>query len=225
MDQHADHELTVADFSVVVFSAGRVFNGLSVSRPATVEFLRTGSVEGITTEHDLALLEDLRDLAQLVIDHGQARQRIDTGFVRGVNARITRSGALHPGKLRRNDQRIGVSTRYGEHMPPAMTEADLQQLLDRALRAKDPHEQALNLFVAVAKAQPFEDGNKRTALFVVNGILIRERAQMLLTVPLDDVPAVGESLLFNDLLARSYIFGEDHDLKRLLRDRGLVPRG
>lgn len=96
MDQHANHELTVGDLSGVVFSAGRVFNDLSVSRPATVEFLRTGSVEGITAEHDLALLEDLRDLAQLVIDHGQAGGSIDTGFVRGVNARISRSGALHP---------------------------------------------------------------------------------------------------------------------------------
>ncbi|MGJ9425960.1 Fic family protein [Nesterenkonia halotolerans] len=224
MNQHADPRLTVADLSTVVFSAGRVFNDLSASRPATEEFLRTGTVENISSAHDLALLEDLRDLSQLAIDHGGARGGIDTGFVRCVNARITRSGALHPGEFRRSDQRIGVSTRYGEHRPPAITETDLQQLLDRALRAEDPREQALDLFVAIAKAQPFEDGNKRTAIFVANGLLIRERAQVLLTVPLDEAPAVGEDRLFKDLLARSYIFGEDRGLKRLLRDRGLSPR-
>lgn len=92
------------------------------------------------------------------------------------------------------------------------------------LRANDPREQALNLFVAIGKTQPFDDGNKRTAIFVANGLLIRERTQVLLTVPMDEAPTVPESYLFNDLLARSYLFGEDHGVKRLLRDRGLQSR-
>lgn len=224
MDQHGDQILIVADLSAAVFSAGRAFNDLSASLPATEEFLRAGSLKGITSKHDLALLEDLRDLSQLVIDHGQARGRIDTGFVRRVNATITRSGALHPGKFRSPEQGIGVSTRYGEHLPPAIAETGLQQLLDQALRAADPREQALDLFVAIAKAQPFEDGNKRTALFVANGLLIRERTQVLLTVPLDEAPTAGEGFLFNDLLARSYVFDEDYGVKRLLNDRGLCSR-
>jgi hypothetical protein len=103
MAPHARQKHSVADLSAVVHSAGRVFNGLSTSRACTDEFLRSGSLEGITTEHDLALLEDLRDLSQFVIDHCQARRSIDTGFVCGMNARIIRSGALHPGELRRND--------------------------------------------------------------------------------------------------------------------------
>lgn len=224
MDQHGDQILIVFDLSAAVFSAGRAFNDLSASLSATEEFLRTGSLKGITSKHDLALLEDLRDLSQLVIDHGQTRGRIDTGFVRRVNATITRSGALHPGKFRSPEQGIGVSTRYGEHLPRAIGETDLEQLLDQALHSADPREQALNLFVAIAKAQPFEDGNKRTALFVANGFLIRERTQVLLTVPLDEAPAAGGGFLFNDLLARSYVFGDDHGLKRLLNDRGLCSR-
>ncbi|MGJ9426865.1 Fic family protein [Nesterenkonia halotolerans] len=224
MNQYADQRLTVADLSTVVFSAGRVFNDLSASRPATEEFLRTGKVEGISSAHDLALLEDLRDLSQLAIDHGQARGSIDTGFVRCVNARITRSGALHPGELRRSDQGVGVSTHYGEHMSPAITETDLQQLLDRALRAEDPREQALDLFVTLAKAQPFEDGNKRTAIFVANGLLIRERPPMLLTLPLDGVQDIEHGQTFNDLLARSYIYDDDTGVKNLMRSHGLRPR-
>lgn len=222
MDQHANHELTVADLSTVVFSAGRVFNDLSVSRPATEEFLRTGSVEGITTKHDLALLEDLRDLAQFVIDHGQAGASIDTGFVRGVNARITRSGALHPGKLRRNDQEIGVSTRYGAHMPPAVDEAGLERLVDRALQAEALREQALTLFSNVARAQPFEDGNKRTALFLANRLLIQEQAHELLTVPMGKVGGTELSGTFNNLLAHLYLYEEAAALSDFLREYGFV---
>ena len=39
-------------------------------------------------------------------------------------------------------------------------------------------ENALDLFVHLAKAQPFEDANKRTAVFVANSLLdrVRDRA-------------------------------------------------
>lgn len=224
MNHQADKRLTVAHFSAVVYSAGRIFNGLSTCRPATEEFLRTGSVEGITTEHDLALLEDLRDLSQFVIDHCQARRGIDTGFVRGMNARIIRSGALHPGKLRRNDQEIGVNTRYGAHMPPAVEETGLERLVSRALQAEALREQALNLFSEVARAQPFEDGNKRTALFLANRLLIQEQEQAheLLTVPMGKVGGNELSDAFSNLLARLYLYDEAAALRAFLREYGFV---
>lgn len=77
----------------------------------------------------------------------------------------------------------------------------------------------MNLFGDLAKAQSFEDGNKRSALFIANGLLIREGAMMPLTVPLDEGPAGGKSHRFNVLLARSYVFGEDRGLKRGLPHR------
>lgn len=95
-----------------------------------------------------------------MIDH--AAHRIDAGFVRAINATITRSGALHPGQLRTQDQAIGVTTPYGRHSPDALTEDQLQLLLDNATRSPEAEENALDLFINLAKAQPFEDGNKRT---------------------------------------------------------------
>lgn len=222
--EHRQHQnITVADLTGVVYSSGRVFNDLSTGRLDTEEFLRSGSLTGVNSKSDLALLEDLRDVSQLIIDHGQSGGGIDVSFVRRVNATMTRSGALRPGQFRRDDQGIGVNTRFGRHAPAASSNADLQQLLDRALRPEDPREQALNLFVAIAKAQPFEDGNKRTAIFVANGLLIRERAQELLTVPIDGAEGIEQGRSFNDLLARSYIFGEDTGVKNLMREHGFGP--
>ena len=219
---HIATTLTVVDLAGVVYSSGKVFDGLSTGRLDTENFLRSGSLDGVASRADLALLEDLRDAAQFVIDH--AGQKIDSRFVRAVNATITRSGALHPGQLRTHEQSIGVTTRYGRHTPDALTEDELQGLLDNATRSDDAQENALDLFVGLAKAQPFEDGNKRTAVFVANALLIGAGAGVLLTIPVDDDdPKLAAS--FNDLLARAYIHDEHDDVKDLLRSRGFATLG
>ncbi|MET9328291.1 Fic family protein [Tsukamurella sp. NPDC003166] len=214
--------ITVADLARVVYSSGKVFDGLSTGRLDTENFLRSGSVEGITSRADLALLEDLRDAASFILD--QARRSTDAAFVRAINARLTRSGALHPGELRTDDQQIGVRTRYGRHSPEALTDAGLQDLVAMLTAGADPIESALSLFVGVARAQPFEDGNKRTALFSANHLLLHAETGLLLVVPVSDTdPAVADA--FNDLLARAYLFGEDDGVKNLLRRDGIVPIG
>lgn len=212
--------LTIADLAGVVYSAGKVFDGLSISRLDTEIFLRAGRLDEVPPRADLALLEDLRDTAQLIIDH--AGHTIDSTFVRTVNATITRSGALHPGRLRTQAQAIGVATPYGRHAPDALTEAGLQALLDAAARGQDDvREHALDLFVDLAKAQPFEDGNKRTAVFVANSLLIASGAGALLTIPADDNdPSL--TAMFHDRLARAYVYGEGDGVKKLLRERGLT---
>ena len=97
--------LHVADLAGVAYSGGRAFDGLSVSRAGTENFLRSGSLDGITSRSDLSLLEDLRDAAQRIVDH---RGSVDADFVCDVNRAISRSGALHPGHLRGADQQITV---------------------------------------------------------------------------------------------------------------------
>lgn len=209
--------INLADLAGVVYSAGRVFDGLTVGRRDTENFLRSGSLAGVSSRADLALLEDLRDVAQFVIDH--RGQPIDAAYVRTINAQITRSGAIHPGKLRTEDQQIGVQTRYGRHTPPALTEKGLQQLTDSVADRKDVAEQALDLFVVLAKAQPFEDGNKRTALFVANSLLIGHGR--LLVVPVDERdPQLADT--FNDRLARAYLYDERDGVKALMRKHGLT---
>ncbi|WP_232783768.1 MULTISPECIES: Fic family protein [Mycobacteriaceae] len=211
--------LVVADLADVVYSCGKVFNGLSVGRFDTESFLCSGRADKAVSRADLALLEDLRDSAQFVIDH--AGHEIDAEFVRAVNATIIRSGALHPGQLRTQEQAIGVTTPFGRHTPAALTASGLQALLDDAPRSGDVRENALDLFVDLAQAQVFEDGNKRTAALVANSVLIGAGAGVLLTIPVDDNdPGLSET--FNVLLARAYIFGEGDGVKAMLRSRGFT---
>lgn len=215
--------IDVTNLAGVVYSSGKVFDGLVTGRLDTENFLRSGSLEGVTSRSDLALLQDLRDVSQFIIDQSQQPQKpITVDFVRAVNAKITRSGAIHPGQLRTSDQQIGVGTRYGRHTPDAMTDDSLQRLLQGSLSTTDTREAALDLFVNVAKAQPFEDGNKRTALFVANSLLLSSGVGELLTIPVDEQdPSLADS--FNDLLARAYVLNEHEGVKNLLREYGLTP--
>ena len=74
----------------------------------------------------------------------------------------------------------------------------------------------------LARAQPFEDGNKRTALFLANSLLLARRTGELLTIPVDEQdPSLADSL--NDLLARAYILSDLTGVKNLLREHGLTP--
>lgn len=212
--------ITITDLASVVYSAGKVFDGLRTGRLSTAEFLRSGNTQGISSRADLALLEDLRDVASFVVDHARPQVVVDGRFVRSLNEQITRSGALHPGRLRTAQQQIGVSTPHGRHEPNAVTEPMLEEILSRAQHGPDASASAITLFIDVAKAQPFEDGNKRTALFAANALLLSKETGLLLTVPVDDAsPDLSNS--FVDALARAYIFDDYSPATRLLEAHGL----
>lgn len=213
--------LAIEDLAGIVYSSGKVFDGLNTGRLDTENFLRSGDTSGITSKSDLLLLQDLRDVAQFLLNAGTAGAPIDATFVQAVNGHITRSGSLHPGEFRCTDQQIGVDTRFGRHEPVAVGEVGLQQIIDRATSGRTPEEGALDLFVEIAKAQPFGDGNKRTALFVANALLMREGTDTFLVIPVEDENPDVERR-FNELLARAYIHDEHDGVKALLRERGLV---
>lgn len=214
-----NENLTVGDLAGVVYSSGKVFDGLSTGRLDTENFLRSGNLDGVTSRHDLNLLEDLRDAAQYVIDNLGAR--VDVDFVRGLNATLTRSGSIEPGRFRRADAGIGVDTVYGRHEPPAQTHATLQAVIDAALGRAGVREQAIALFVTLAKAQPFGDGNKRTALFSANAVLLGSGERMVLTIPVDATdPDVARE--FSDRLARAYVDGENEPVEAMLREQGIT---
>ncbi|MCQ9386226.1 Fic family protein [Brevibacterium moorei] len=212
--------LQIADLAAVVYSAGRVFDGLGTGRLDTQNFLRSGDLHGVTSRADLELLRDMRDVSAYVINH--TGESLDGQFVKAVNAQLTRSASIFPGQFKRDDQGIGVRTRYGQHLPPAVGDAALEAIVCSAIGQKDVHEMALELFIQLAKAQPFMDGNKRTAIFTANACLIGADDSQLLTIPVDeDDASVADR--FNDLLARAYIFDEDEAVKDLLRARGFIP--
>lgn len=214
--------MEAADLLDVIYTAGVVFDGLSTSRPATDRYLRLGDTDGVRCRGDLALLQDLEAAARFIIDH--AEHPFNAEYLCQINAQLTRSAALNPGALRRAEQGIGVRTALGRHERPALTMGELAVIVDKHWASPDALNAAATLFVEVARAQPFEDGNKRTAIFAANGLLLRRAPGVALAVPHDDDdPQL--SVAFNDLLARAYILGEVAPAVRMLLDYGARPLG
>lgn len=213
--------MNVGQLLEVIFTAGVVFDNLSTSRSATGRFLETGDTTGVRGRGDLALLEDLKAAGEFILSN--TATPISAAYLRRINATLTRSAALNPGSLRTDDQGIGVRTRYDRHEPPAGSEQALDMLVTEALNSDTSKDAAVDLFLEIARAQPFEDGNKRTAIFAANSYLLGEGASLLLTVPFDEKdPSVAEH--FSDLLARFYVFGEKEPVRELLVQRAFVDR-
>lgn len=211
--------IAVTDLAAVVYSAGKVFDGLQTGRLDTEEFLRTGDTTGINSMHDLALLRDLRQAATAVIEHGP--NPIDADFIIQLNGSMTRSASIEPGALRRDNEQIGVGTIFGRHEPPAITREQLKRLVADAAAGEDDHRNAAQLFLAVAKAQPFKDGNKRTGIFAANALLLSQGSGSLLTVPFSE----GDQSVaqrFNEKLARAYMFDEDEAVVEALVNDGII---
>lgn len=211
--------LTLTDLTGVVYSAGKVFDGLSSNRLSTERFLASNSTDGINSKQDLFLLQDLRDVATTVLERAGAP--VDADLLISLNSRITRSGSLHPGQFRTATMGIGVTSVYGRHEPVAIDRDGLQALIEGSLAREDPVAAAIDLFIEVAKAQPFQDGNKRSALFAANAHLIGHGTGTLLTIPVSET-SLKPAERFNDLLARAYIFDDHEPVAALLRQDGLV---
>ena len=77
---------------------------------------------------------------------------------------------------------------------------------------------AARLFVLLAAAQPFEDGNKRTALLAANVAL--GQSGTLRAPYSENAPEIANR--FHDLLARAYIFGEIEPAADYLVTNGIV---
>ena len=207
----------IHDLAEVIYTAGKVFDNLRTGRLGTDSFLRSGDTDGIASRADLELLRDLRAAAEVAVVARISRETPSAEIAVQINAAMTRSAALRPGVLRTDDQGIGVGTAYGHHTPAALTLDDLQALIETALDRPDPGDRAAHLFVTLAAAQPFEDGNKRTALLLANVLL---PPTTILTAPYsEEDPAV--SARFHDLLARAYIYGEVEEAAEYLCTHGL----
>lgn len=192
---------TVKGLARLLYRMGRTFDGLNTSRIATEEFLRTGNPKVIGSRSDYALLCDLKAAASYVTGTDWTRTRFDLEWFEGINAAMTRTAAMEPGKLRTACNVI-VPTRYGTYTPPVPDENALRHALSDAIRERnDPLNSAAKLFAVLAKAQPFGDGNKRSALLAANGLLMLAESPAMLTVPVED----PDRTTFNDLLGAWYV--------------------
>jgi len=107
-----------------------------------------------------------------------------------------------PGHLRNAfydpDDAIVVVTsadgRGGYIAPDVVTKQDLQDRVDTFLNSTRQENDAWRLFAQLAKLQPFQDGNKRTALIAINAAMDMFSKDDFLIVPMNDLDRMDFTL-------------------------------
>lgn len=100
--------LSIRQLARLLYTMGRTFDGLQSTFTATEEFLHTGNPNVLVSKADYNLLLDLRQSADYTSHYDYAHRPIDLDFIKGINAQLTRTAAIDPGKLRdKHSPRIG----------------------------------------------------------------------------------------------------------------------
>ena len=208
--------LSTKQLAGLLYSMGRTFDGLQSTFMATEEFLRTGNPQVVNSKADYNLLLDLRQAADYTLHYDYAREPIDLAYVKSINAQLTRTAAMEPGKLRDERTPVMVSTPLGRYEPPVPDSATIASLIKSTVggaTGEDILEDAVRLFAGLAKMQPFGDGNKRTALLAGNGLLIAHGDRHPLTVPTSD----KDRTWFNRELAAYYLNSDQMIIRHLAK--------
>ncbi|MGX5271914.1 Fic family protein [Bifidobacterium polysaccharolyticum] len=208
--------LSTKQLAGLLYSMGRTFDGLQSTFMATEEFLRTGNPQVVNSKADYNLLLDLRQAADYTLHYDYAREPIDLVYVKSINAQLTRTAAMEPGKLRDERTPVMVSTPLGRYEPPVPDSATIASLIKSTVggaTGEDILEDAVRLFAGLAKMQPFGDGNKRTALLAGNGLLIVHGGRHPLTVPTSD----KDRTWFNRELAAYYLNSDQTIIRHLAK--------
>lgn len=208
--------LSTKQLAGLLYSMGRTFDGLQSTFMATEEFLRTGNPQVVNSKADYNLLLDLRQAADYTLHYDYAREPIDLAYVKSINAQLTRTAAMEPGRLRDERTPVMVSTPLGRYEPPVPDSATIASLIKSTVggaTGEDILEDAVRLFAGLAKMQPFGDGNKRTALLAGNGLLIAHGDRHPLTVPTSD----KDRTWFNRELAAYYLNSDQTIIRHLAK--------
>lgn len=195
--------LSTKQLAGLLYSMGRTFDGLQSTLMDTEEFLRTGNPKVVNSKADYNLLLDLRQAAEHTLHYDYAHHPIDLEYVKSINAQLTRTASMEPGKLRDEHTPVMVNTPLGRYEPPTPDPEAIAVLIRNATRKGTGNslDGAVRLFAGLARMQPFGDGNKRTALLAANGLLIADGNRGPLTVPTSD----EDRTWFNRELAAYYL--------------------
>ncbi|WP_143463777.1 Fic family protein [Levilactobacillus enshiensis] len=133
-----------------------------------------------------------------------------------------------PGHLRNGryneDDRIAITidsrARLSYYPPEVVTRADLQAIVT-AFQESDRDEMAAwHIFADLAKLQPFQDGNKRTALIAANAAANTWARENYLVLPFNDLDRVD----FTTALMRYYLAtDEDASQQAFARMMAVLP--
>lgn len=185
-----------------IYSSAKV-EGINVTFPQTQTILDGITVANLKID-DVEKILNLRDAWKYVLNNIETELSLD--FIKKINSFVARNESLDWGVLRYGS--VGISGT--DYIPPIPEEKIVLMDLFNILHSQNSvTEKALNLFMYLCKQQLFWDGNKRTAMIVVNKYLI-ENGKGIFQISEKNIEE------FNTLLSEYYSTDEKDKLKNFL---------
>lgn len=185
-----------------IYSSAKV-EGINVTFPQTQTILDGITVANLKID-DVEKILNLRDAWKYVLNNIETELSLD--FIKKINSFVARNESLDWGVLRYGS--VGISGT--DYIPPIPEEKIVLIDLFNILHSQNSvTEKALNLFMYLCKQQLFWDGNKRTAMIVVNKYLI-ENGKGIFQISEKNIEE------FNTLLSEYYSTDEKDELKNFL---------
>lgn len=185
-----------------IYSSAKV-EGINITFPQTQTILDGITVANLKVD-DVEKILNLRDAWKYVLNSIETELSLD--FIKKINSFVARNESLDWGVLRYGS--VGISGT--DYIPPIPEEKIVLMDLFNILHSQNSvTEKALNLFMYLCKQQLFWDGNKRTAMIVVNKYLI-ENGKGIFQISEKNIEE------FNTLLSEYYSTDEKDKLKNFL---------
>lgn len=185
-----------------IYSSAKV-EGINITFPQTQTILDGITVANLKIDNVEKIL-NLRDAWKYVLNSIETELSLD--FIKKINSFVARNESLDWGVLRYGS--VGISGT--DYIPPIPEEKIVLMDLFNILHSQNSvTEKALNLFMYLCKQQLFWDGNKRTAMIVVNKYLI-ENGKGIFQISEKNIEE------FNTLLSEYYSTDEKDKLKNFL---------
>lgn len=183
--------------------------GIAMTFPETQTILSGMSVAGHSID-DINAVNDLKNAWYFILNEAcLEKSPVTVSDIKQINRILGKYTVINSGHIRGlfdDPIRIG-GTSWRPPIPPK--EEEIDQTLQRLQQNPDIYDSALDLFCCCARAQFFNDGNKRTTTLAANLYLIRNGGGVFF------LPAEQKLDFYKKLLA-FYESGDSADLKLFL---------
>lgn len=193
-----------------VYNAARV-EGVNTKYLDTKLLVEDG-IEPNLDSDKINILKNLKDAYKSLKDEEFLSQAIDIHSLKRVNRIINGRGVVHEaGKLRLDEVYITNCS----YIPPIPDEYDVNNsIIDIINRGDDVLEKGIRLYLYIMRAQPFIDGNKRTANVFANLYLLQNDSSFI------SIHA-NKKRQFLSLLSRFYETNDPTKIIAFIKESGL----
>ena len=193
-----------------VYNAARI-EGVNTKYLDTKILIEDG-IEPNLDADKVNILKNLKDAYKALKDPKFLSSPIDLYTLKKVNVFINGRGLVHEAGRIRTDEVYILNSSY---IPPIPDEYEVNNnIIDIIKQNKDPFDVGIDLYLYVMRAQPFIDGNKRTANVFANLYLLQNDC------PIISVHA-NHKKAFLTLLSRFYETNEPKKITKFIKANGL----